>query len=220
MGKLEILKDKLLLDGKPFYLASGDLHYFRVMPGGWRRRLELMKDFGLTAVQTYVPWNLHEPKKGIFNFEGMLDLSAFLKLADEVGLKVMLRPSPYMCAEWDMGGLPSWLLKNRSTCIRSSDPEFLKHVESYTERLCKEFVPYLSTNGGPIIAVAIENEYGSYGNDKKYLRSLIDMLVKNGVDVPFYTASGYDIFKLYFGDCEETWAGVDFRIESEYAIAK
>jgi beta-galactosidase len=220
MGKLEILKDGLKLDGKDFYLASGDMHYFRIMPGGWKRRLELMKDFGLTAVQTYIPWNMHEPEKGKFKFEGILNLRAFIEMVDDTGLKVMLRPSPYICSEWDMGGLPSWLLKSGNICLRSTDPEFMDHVKSYTERLCKEFVPYLSTNGGPVIAVAIENEYGSYGTDREYLSSLMEFLSENGVNVPFYTASGYDIYKLFYGNCKDTWAGVDYRTESALAISK
>jgi Beta-galactosidase len=218
MGILGFSKEKLMLDGKEFYLAFGDMQYFRVLPGGWKRRLELMKDFGLTALQTYVPWNMHEPKKGEFNFDGMLNLEAFLLLAEEVGLKVMLRPSPYICAEWDFGGLPSWLLKNPNIELRCSDPEYLSHVKTYYERLCKEFVPHLSTNGGPIIAVAIENEYGSYGNDKAYLNFIKDELIENGVDVPFYTTDGYAKNALKNGTLPGIWKGVNYRIESEDAI--
>ncbi|MDD4139023.1 MAG: beta-galactosidase [Eubacteriales bacterium] len=220
MGRLIIHKDKLELDGRDFYLASGDFHYFRCLPGGWRRRLKLMKDFGLTAVQTYVPWNLHEPSPGQFDFTGRLDLGAFIRLAAEEELKVLLRPSPYMCGEWDLGGLPAWLLKDRTICLRSSDPRFLDPVRSYTRRLCQEFVPTLSTRGGPVILVAVENEYGSYGDDLTYLDQLRAMLVDFGVDVPFFSANGHDIIKLKNGNGPGTWAGVDFRLESRQAIER
>ncbi|MBO4299439.1 MAG: beta-galactosidase, partial [Clostridia bacterium] len=204
MSLLAIERDRLTLDGKPFYLASGDMHYFRVFPGGWRRRLELMKDFGLTAVQTYVPWNLHEPKPGVYDFSGMLDLGAFLRLCDEVGLKVLLRPSCYICSEWDMGGLPSWLLKTRDIVLRSSDPRFMEPARRYMKRLSEEFLPYLSTNGGPIIAVAVENEYGSYGNDRDYLRQMTDLMRELGVDVPLYATDGADPVCLANGACDRS----------------
>ncbi|MDP4134009.1 MAG: beta-galactosidase [Bacillota bacterium] len=213
---LKIYKDKLTLGDKPFYIASGDMHYFRFFKGGWERRLRLMKDFGLTCVQTYVPWNMHEPEKGEFHFEDNLDIGAFLSLCDKIGLKVLLRPSPYMCSEWDFGGLPYWLLKDREMCIRSSDERYMQHVRSYTKRLCKEFVPYLSTNGGPIIAVAIENEYGSFGNDHEYLKQVQEILEENGVSgIPFFTANGPDMFKMDNGTLPEYWAGVDTRFVNE-----
>ena len=104
---VEIRKDGVYLDGEKFFLVSGDMHYFRILPDGWDSRLRLMKDFGLTAVTTYVPWNLTEPKPGEYCFEGRADLCRFLELADKNGLKVLLRCSPYLCGEWEMGGLPS-----------------------------------------------------------------------------------------------------------------
>ncbi|MBQ9920986.1 MAG: beta-galactosidase, partial [Clostridia bacterium] len=166
---LEINKDNITLDGKPFEVLSGSMHYFRIFPSQWKKRLQLMKDFGLTVVQTYVPWNAHEKRPGEFDFSGMLDLNLYLRTAQEVGLKGFLRPAPYICSEWDFGGLPWWLLKNRGLRIRCMDEEYIAAVEKYYERLCKEFVPMLSTNGGNVIAVCIENEYGSYGTDKEYL---------------------------------------------------
>lgn len=221
MGLLKIERDHLTLDGAPFYLASGDMHYFRFFPGGWKRRLLLMKDFGLTAVQTYVPWNAHEPRPGQYDFSGCLDLAAFLRECDELGLKVLLRPSPYMCSEWDLGGLPSWLLKNPHIALRSSDPDFIEPMTRYLTRLCREFVPYLSTNGGPIIAVAIENEYGSYGNDMDYLRIQMELMRSLGVDVPFYATDGDSPFMLKNGACDPSvWQAVNYRIESLTSIAR
>lgn len=208
---LEIGESSLTLGGKPFYLASGDMHYFRFFKEGWGRRLKLMKDFGLTCVQTYVPWNLHEPEKGEYNFSGNLDIASFIKLCGEYGLKVLLRPAPYICSEWDMGGLPYWLLKDKNIHVRCLDEGYMAHLEEYTRRLCKEFVPLLSTNGGPIIAVAVENEYGSYSNDTDYLRALAEILKSEGVDVPLYTASGPELKHLTWGSLPEFWSGVDTR---------
>ena len=154
--KLTITKDGFFLSGKPYYLASGDIHYFRIYPTEWRRHLLLAKDFGLNTIQTYVPWNLHEPEKGKFDFSGHLDLCAFLELAGGMGFKVLLRPSPFLCSECDFGGLPGWL-KFEELDIRCSDERYLLHVKNYYSVLMKKIVPYLSTNGGPIIMVAVEN---------------------------------------------------------------
>lgn len=217
--KLEIFKDRLTLGGEPFYLASGDMHYFRFFKDGWKRRLQLMKDFGLTAIQTYVPWNMHEPEAGEFNFSGNLDLAAFLEMCQEVGLKVMFRPSPYICSEWDFGGLPYWLLKERDMAIRTSDPKFMAHVRRYYERLAKEFVPYLSTNGGPIIAVAVENEYGSFADDREYIKAMGDLLTELGVDVPLITANGWEPMKFANGSNEAYWNALDGRELSQNELS-
>ncbi len=212
MNKLTFDRDSFYLDGNPFRMIAGDIHYFRIHQNDWAKRLDLAVDFGLNTIQTYVPWNAHEPKKGEFNFEGMLDLGAFLKLCGEKGLKVLLRPSPYICSEWELGGLPSRLLKDKEMVIRSSDPKYLKEVKEYYDRLIPEFLPHLATNGGPVIAVAIENEYGSYGNDHNYMKSLADMLSAGGVDVPFYTTDGDLPHMLTFGrENENDFFGVNFR---------
>lgn len=211
MNKLTFDRDNFYLDGKPFRMIAGDIHYFRIHQNDWEKRLTLAKDFGLNTIQTYVPWNAHEPQKGVFNFEGMLNLGAFLKLCGEKGLKVLLRPSPYICSEWDLGGLPAWLLKDREMVIRSSDPEYLAHVKRYYERLIPEFLSYLATNGGPIIAVAIENEYGSYGNDHEYIDTVAEMLRECGVNVPFYTTDGDMPHMITFGRHKDDFFGVNYR---------
>ena len=212
MNKLTFDRDNFYLDGEPFRLIGGDIHYFRIHPKDWEKRLDLAVDFGLNTIQTYVPWNAHEPHPGVYDFDGMLDLGAFLKLCGEKGLKVLLRPSPYICSEWDEGGLPSFLLKDRNMILRSSDPAYLAAVKRYYERLIPEFLPYLATNGGPIIAVAVENEYGSYGNDHKYLEALADMLIEGGVDVPLYTTDGDADFLLRFGRSNDNnFFGVNYR---------
>ncbi|MGN0179694.1 MAG: beta-galactosidase [Monoglobaceae bacterium] len=214
---LEIHKNSLALGGEPFYLASGDMHYFRFFKDGWRRRLKLMKDFGLTAVQTYVPWNMHEPEEGEFRFGGNLDIGEFLRTCDEVGLKVLFRPSPYICSEWDFGGLPYWLLKKDGIGIRTYEPIYMECLKNYYERLTKEFVPYLSTNGGPIIAVAVENEYGSFGDDRRYIAEVGNLLRELGVDVPLYTANGFEPFKLLTGSRPEYWTTIDLHELTEEA---
>ena len=205
---IEIRPDGLYLSGERTLLVSGDFHYFRTLPGGWARRLALMKDFGLTAVTTYVAWNLHEPQPGTFCFDGIADLPRFLAEAQRAGLYVILRCSPYMCAEWEMGGLPWWLL-NTDAAVRTSDPTYMAAVRAYNRVLCEKVRPYLYTNGGPVILVGLENEYGSFGNDLDYLRALADDYRKNGIDVPFVSANGADPFKYYNGSLPENWNGVD-----------
>lgn len=211
---LKISKSGLKLGDKDFYLASGDIHYFRIHPNDWKHRLNLAKDFGLTAIQVYVPWHLHEPKEGEFDFYGRvgeLNLRGFLDLVKDSGLKIMFRPAPYICSECDLGGLPSWLLKRRGIVFRSRDEKYINPVKSYYKRLCKEFVPYLSTNGGPIIAVALDNEYGGFGNDKEYLITLRKILTDNGVDVPFYTTDGLSGLMTVNGSLEDCWHGINYR---------
>lgn len=208
-------KQKFYLNGEEFYLAVGDIHYFRIHPSDWEHRLNLAKDFGLTAVQVYVPWHQHEREKGVFDFSGILDLAAFLEMVQRVGLKVMLRPGPYICSELDLGGMPAWLLRDKDMKFRCTSPAFLSAVEDYFKVLCKVFVPYLSTNGGPIIAVCIENEYGTYGNDKVYLKELRKILVNGGVDVPFYTTDGAVRAMIYNGTTADAFVGLNFRSRVE-----
>lgn len=222
--RLEISKSGFKLYGKEFYLASGDVHYFRIHPRDWEERLKLAKDFGLTAIQTYVPWNLCEPEPGCFDFfggVGELNLSDFLTKAQTVGLKVLLRPAPYICSECDMGGLPSWLIREKDLELRCCNKEYLSAVRAYYNRLCQEFVPHLSTNGGPVIAVALDNEYGGYADDTQYLAELKNILKENGVDVPFYTTDGYNGMMLVNGALDGCMVGVNYRSvsrQSEEAI--
>jgi len=212
MNTLIFDQNSFYLDGKPFRMIAGDVHYFRIHPSRWEEVLDLSADFGLNTIQSYVPWNAHEPEPGVYDFSGLLDLAKFLSICQEKGLKVLLRPSPYICSEWDLGGLPAWLLRDREMVLRSSDPAYLAAVERYYQHLIPVFRPYLATNGGPVIAVAIENEYGSYGNDLCYLRAMAKLLRDNGVDVPLYTTDGDEHQMLTFGRPEEdAFFGVNYR---------
>jgi beta-galactosidase len=187
MSVLAIDHTGFLLDGKPFRLLSGGLHYFRVHPDQWADRLRKARLMGLNTVETYVPWNLHQPSPDDFRMDGPLDLPRFLDLAAAEGLYVLLRPGPYICAEWEGGGLPSWLLTEPDIRLRSRDPRFLAAVDDYFTRLLTPLRRQLATNGGPVLAVQVENEYGAYGDDTAYLEHLAATLRDCGVDVPLFT---------------------------------
>lgn len=189
MHSFEIGKD-FLLDGKPFIILSGAIHYFRIHPTDWHHSLYNLKALGFNTVETYVPWNLHEPHPGEFNFEGIADLAAFLDEAAKMGLWIIVRPTPFICAEWEFGGLPAWLLADRSMRPRSRDPRFLARVAEYYDQLMPILVPRQITHGGHILMMQIENEYGSYGEDKTYLRAIKNLMLSRGVDVPLFTSDG------------------------------
>ena len=165
MGRFEI-KDTFYLDGNPFQIISGAIHYFRIVPEYWRDRLEKCKAMGCNTVETYVPWNLHEPKRGEYNFAGMLDIERFIRLAQELGLYVIIRPSPYICAEWEFGGLPAWLLQTDGMRLRVRDEAFLQAVEQYYSVLLPRVTKYQIDQGGNVILMQVENEYGYFANDK------------------------------------------------------
>lgn len=188
MNTFEI-KEDFLLNGRPFKILSGAIHYFRVAPTDWYHSLYNLKALGFNTVETYVPWNLHEPRKGEYHFDGILDLEKFLLTAQELGLYAIVRPSPYICAEWEIGGFPAWLL-NESTRIRSNEVVYSNHVADYYDVLMKKIVPHQLSNGGNILMVQIENEYGSYGEDKDYLRSIHNLMCERGITVPFFTSDG------------------------------
>lgn len=189
------IKDEFYLDGKPFQIISGGIHYFRVLPEYWEDRLRKLKALGCNTVETYVPWNMHEPKKGEFDFvgerwHGMLDLRRFVETAQKIGLWVILRPSPYICAEWDFGGFPAWLLSEGEMELRTSDERYLRHVRDYYRVLMPYLAPMQVTQGGPVLMMQVENEYGTFGNDRKYLELLRDMMREGGIDVPLFASDG------------------------------
>lgn len=189
MANFEI-KEQFLLNDKPMKIYSGAVHYFRIVPAEWEQTLLKLKLAGLNTVETYIPWNLHEPKENYFNFTGIADIKSFIQIAGEMGLYVIVRPSPYICAEWDFGGFPAWLLNYSDMVVRSNTPRFMEKVAKYYKKLFEILVPLQITHNGPIIMMQIENEYGSFGNDKEYLRKIKNLMLNNGVDVPLFTADG------------------------------
>ncbi|GGE23718.1 glycoside hydrolase family 35 protein [Streptococcus himalayensis] len=188
MARFEV-RDDFYLNGEPFKILSGTIHYFRIHPDDWYHSLYNLKALGFNTVETYVPWNMHEQREGEFDFSDILDLERFLQLAQDLGLYAIVRPSPFICAEWEFGGLPAWLLEKKMR-IRSSDPAFLEALRHYYAVLLPKLLPYQLDNGGNILMMQIENEYGSYGEDKAYLRALRDLMVEAGVTCPLFTSDG------------------------------
>jgi len=210
MPQFEI-RDQFYLDGKPFQIISGAIHYFRVPRAYWDDRLKKLKAMGCNTVETYIPWNLHEPEPGTFRFEGDLDVGAFLSLAQENGLYAILRPSPYICAEWEFGGLPSWLLAGEDIPLRSSKGPFLDHVARYYRSLFPRLVPWQADRGGPVLLMQVENEFGAWGErDGAYLSALARLMRENGASVPFITCDNLENDSLSRGTCPEALAAINF----------
>jgi beta-galactosidase len=181
---------QFLLDGKPFQIISGEMHFARIPQEYWKDRLRMAKAMGLNTIATYIFWNYQEPEPGKFNFKGNADVARFVKTAQEEGLWVIVRPSPYACAEWEFGGYPWWLEKEKGLKVRSKDPRFIELSTSYFNQLGKQLTPLQITRGGNIIMVQLENEYGSYDKDKEYLALNKDIIRKAGFDVDLYTCDG------------------------------
>ncbi len=210
MGVLTVQGHDFYLDGEKTVLISGAIHYFRVVPEYWEDRLKKLRACGFNTVETYTCWNLHERREGEFDFSGRLDIARFLDTAAALGLNVILRPGPYICSEWDMGGLPSWLLTYPNMRLRCNDPVYLEKVRRYLAELFRLVRPRLSTNGGNVIAVQIENEYGSYGDDKDYLRAIEAIYRENGVDCLLFTSDGPESFMLSGGTLDGVVATANF----------
>lgn len=211
-------KNGFYLDGEPFRIVSGTMHYFRIVPEYWLDRLTKLRACGFNTVETYTCWNLHERREGEFDFSGILDVERYVETAASLGLKVILRPGPYICAEWDMGGLPSWLLNYPKMRIRCYDEEFLAKVRRYYTELFRRLTPHLVTNGGNIIMVQIENEYGSYGDDKRYLGAVEDIYRDCGVDCLLFTSDGPTYFMLNGGMTDNNLATVNFGSSPTYSF--
>lgn len=218
MNCLTYNKDTFLLDGKPFRILSGAIHYFRVPQEYWEDRLKKLKACGLNTVETYCCWNLHEKQEGSFDFESMLNLRLFLQTAQKLGLYAIVRPGPYICAEFDYGGLPYWL--NRYPLrLRCNDPIYMQKVAAYFERLFEQVRPMLASWGGNVIAMQIENEYGSYGNDKEYLRALERLYKQAGMDCLLFTSDGPEDFMLTSGTLPDVLATCNFGSRGAEAFA-
>jgi len=179
-----------LLNGKPFVVRCGEMHFARIPKEYWRHRLQMAKAMGLNTVCAYLFWNMHEPEPGKFNWTGMADAAEFCRIAQQEGLYVILRPGPYSCAEWEMGGFPWWLLKKKDIKLRTQDPYYLERCKLYLHEVGKVLAPLQISAGGPIIMTQVENEYGSYGSDKEYIGLIRDYLKASGFNVPLFTCDG------------------------------
>lgn len=207
----KVAGDYFELDGKPFQVLSGEIHYARVPREYWRDRIRMARAMGLNTIATYVFWNLHEPKPGMYDFSGQNDLAGFIKIAQQEHMYVLLRAGPYSCAEWEFGGFPAWLLADprMQTALRSDDPAYMVPVERWMKRLAQEVAPLQVGLGGPILAVQIENEYGNFGGDKAYLEHLHRLFVQDGFTKSLlYTVDPSKA--LNRGQIDGVYSGVNF----------
>ncbi|MCR2783563.1 MULTISPECIES: beta-galactosidase family protein [unclassified Microbacterium] len=189
VAALTYVDGTLLRHGRPHRMLAGAVHYFRVHPDQWEDRLRRLAAMGANTVDTYIPWNFHEQVEGARRFDGWQDIERYIRLAAEVGLDVYVRPSPYICAEWTNGGIPAWLTA-RTRHVRSSDPAFLGPIEAWYAELLPRLAPLQAVNGGPIVAVQVENEYGSFGSDRVYMEHQRDLLRAHGIVELLTTADG------------------------------
>lgn len=209
-----------LMDGKPYTIVSGAMHYFRIPREYWHDRLDKLRQCGFNTVETYTCWNLHEPKEGEFDFSGMLDIAAYIDEAASLGLNVILRPGPYICSEWDFGGLPAWLLAYENMPLRCNDERYLEKVRRYYHALFRHIGDRLCTRGGNVIMVQIENEYGSYGDDSDYLRAVVDIYRECGVDCTLFTSDGPCDWMLGGGTLPEYLCVANFGSRPKEAFAE
>ncbi|MFD7334654.1 beta-galactosidase family protein [Streptomyces violascens] len=217
MGDFTVGDEDFLLDGRPVRLLSGALHYFRVHEAQWGHRLAMLRAMGLNCVETYVPWNLHEPFPG--RYEDVGALGRFLDAAHAAGLWAIVRPGPYICAEWENGGLPHWLTGRLGRRVRTDDSEYLVHVNRWFRTLLPQVAERQIDRGGPVLMVQVENEYGSYGSDRGYLRHLADLLHECGITVPLFTSDGPEDHMLTGGSLPGILATANFGTAAREAFA-
>jgi beta-galactosidase len=208
---------EFLLDGNPYQIISGEMHPARIPAAYWRHRIQMAKAMGCNTISTYVFWNYHEKEEGIFDFSSdNHNLGEFFKMVQDEGLWLIVRPGPYVCAEWEFGGIPAYLLRIPDIKLRCMDPRYMAAAERYMKNLAAEIKPYLITNGGPVLMLQIENEYGSYGNDRNYIARLKDIWVENGIDVPFFTGDGPTPYMLEAGTLQGCAVGLDSGSEPSH----
>ena len=201
---------EFLLDGDPFQIISGEMHPARIPAEYWRHRIQMAKAMGCNTVSAYIFWNYHEPEEGVFDFStGNHNLAEFFRIVQDEGLWLIVRPGPYVCAEWELGGIPPYLLRIPDIKLRCMDPRYMAAAERYMARLATEIKPFLITNGGPVLMLQVENEYGSFGNDRNYMAKLKDIWTQNGIDVPFFTGDGPTTYMLEAGTLPGCAVGLD-----------
>jgi len=210
-GTFAVVGDHFELNGRPFQVIAGEMHYARIPREYWQHRIQMAKAMGLNTIATYVFWNVHEPRPGQYEFSGQSDLAGFIRAVEAEGLKVLLRAGPYSCAEWEFGGFPAWLLKDpkMKTALRTNDDAFMGPVKIWMTRLAAETSPLLIANGGPILAVQVENEYGNFSNDKRYMEHMLAIFQSTGFkDALLYTVDPSKA--LQQGCLDGVLAGVNF----------
>lgn len=206
-----------IIDGKKTKIYSGAIHYFRVPRERWADSINKARLMGLNTIETYVAWNVHETKKGEYNFEGMYDLCAFLDEIKKAGMYAIVRPGPYICAEWDFGGFPYWLLQDDNIRLRCMDKLYINELSRWYEKLVPMLLPYTIENGGSIVAVQVENEYGSYGNDKEYLKWCMEKMINLGLNTFYFTSDGPGDFMLQGGTLPDVLKIVNFGSNADKA---
>ena len=201
---------EFILDGQPFQIISGEMHPARIPAEYWRHRIQMAKAMGCNTISAYIFWNWHESEEGVYDFTtGNHNLGEFFKIVQEEGMWLILRPGPYVCAEWELGGIPPYLLRIPDIKLRCTDPRYMAAAERYMGKLSEVIKPYLVTKGGPILMLQIENEYGSYGNDKNYLLKLKEIWASLGIDIPTFTGDGPTTKMLEAGTIPGSAVGLD-----------
>lgn len=201
---------EFLLDGNSFQIISGEMHPSRIPAAYWRNRIQMAKAMGCNTISVYIMWNYHELQEGVYDFESEnRNLAEFFRIVAEEELWLIVRPGPYVCAEWEFGGIPPYLLRIPDIKLRCMDPRYMTAATKYMAKLAAVIKPFLITNGGPVLMLQIENEYGSFGNDRNYISRLKDLWVENGIDVPFFTGDGPTSFMLEAGTLPGCAVGLD-----------
>jgi len=208
---------EFIFDGDPFQIISGEMHPARIPPEYWRHRIRMARAMGCNTISVCLFWNYHESQEGVFDFStGNRNLAEFFRIVQEEEMWLIVRPGPYVCAEWEFGGLPPYLLRIPDIKVRCMDPRYMAAVERYLGRLATEIKPFLITNGGPVLMLQIENEYGSYGNDRNYMSRLRAIWTENGIDVPFFTGDGPTTYMLEAGTLPGCAVGLDSGSRPEH----
>ncbi|MCC6330125.1 MAG: beta-galactosidase [Acidobacteria bacterium] len=211
--------ENFMLDGKPFIIRSGEMHYPRVPRMYWRDRFKKAKAMGLNTITTYIFWNLHEPRKGQFDFAGNLDVAEFVREAKEEGLYVIVRPGPYVCTEWDFGGIPAWLLAEKDMKVRTSDARFVAASDAYMKEVGKRLAPLEIDKGGNIIMLQVENEYGSFGADKDYMNAVKKQIRDAGFSGQLFTSDGSLDYMLKNGTLPDVLSVINFGVDQKASVA-
>ena len=213
---------EFLLDGQPFQIISCELHPARIPAEYWRHRIKMAKAMGCNTISAYIFWNYHESEEGVYDFAtGNHNIAEFIRIVQEEGMWLILRPGPYVCAEWELGGIPPYLLRITDIKLRCMDTRYMAAAEKYIARLAEEIRPFLITKGGPVLMLQIENEFGSFGNDRDYLLRLKNVWNSCGIDVPTFTADGPSVKMLEAGSLPGSAVGLDPGSSSDdFALAE